>query len=1199
MALLDSVTSRIKNYFEPTTNVRIRDFVRELGAEGKDWFIETPFRAAASIGAEIGNIGRKNRVEKAPVPKFLQSVLGNEPVTPFGSMKRTTGTTSFLQKHGVPKSLATPLGYGVGLGLTVAEADPRLGLSSFGKKVPKSFVSKFGKGIGKLAQEQLDDFAKFSRKGVRYAVTSEKIKNITNIPDIAGIDESQVQRAMQAIRNGSFRPVIVDAKNNLLDGRHRLEAARRLGLSADEAIPVIRETKMNTLRDAGKFAGSQRALYGAIAGVQQDPNTGNITFDPLKGAAGLALTAGLTKVIKPSQLAKLTEAEQHLQQHVTNAAKEPFLQKVLSAPGNIIAELKSSLVDSFSPINDAIRKSGVKLAATEDPRLLRNVVLGSGGKAQAMLQDGLEPILQKIGPKNIDRFNQYLAARHAIDLHGKNLETGINPELAKDFVQQYGGQFEEHAQQITAYSQHLLKYVQKAGLISEDTYKLLLNKYPNYVPMNRVFDTIQETTGVGSRAVGSLSRQSIVKKIKGSTREIVPPLESLIGRTYQAVKEAEINRVAQSIANLRKLDEFKDLIKPLGVKKVSEETFSEGGKTFTRIVTKREGIPEGMGAISVLENGKKVTYAVPKELEDAAKNLGVQSMNILSRILSVPVRIARLGITGVNLPFILSNVVRDQQTALLTSDKAFRTSILNPYNFSASLFDVLRRGEEYKNFLRSGAGQSAFYQLARPERATAIKDLASSPASRTLKRITNPTQWLSLMEDLVSLGEQTTRVQQFRGTRRALGASGKLDVFSPPDAATLQAVKAGRENTVDFAKKGSWGNVLNSVFIYLNAGIQGSRLLAKSFRDRPAATTFKVATSLYTPVAITTMWNLATPERRQAYMDIPEYERQNNLIILPPNPQKDEKGNYVHAYKIPLPQGFSALAVPVRAAIEHMSGVDQNSIPQALADMAGGAMPINISSKGEVLARVTPTAILPLIENYTNTKLFSGQKLVPGSLENVPVEEQTKKGTSGFIAKIGKAAHLSPIKLQNFIEDYSGGVGLQVLNVIDNALAKAGVIGKNQVGGRDLSEDIQYRFLRARTGRTQDEQYNTIQKLNEQADLRSYKEKFAAEQIYEDLQNIPRSQWKEKLKDLKQNNILTPTLYNRIQQLDKDAQANVTSAEKNARELPIQERSTYILQELQRVDPDGQKEYLKNLKAKGILTRSVFEQMEKDGYRLP
>lgn len=860
--------------------------------------------------------------------------------------------------------------------------------------------------------------------------------------------------------------------------------------------------------------------------------------------------------------------------------KAPLTQKIK----NIIPVLKSNLVDSFSPIettiNQAERIGKYRLLPTKDPRLLRNRVFGSGDIGVQAIKRDLLPTLKNVGANNLDEFDRYLAARQAIDVSGRGVETGLDMGKAKTYVDTLSPRYEQAATEVTKFTQKVLGYVREGGLISDEVYGNLLQRYPRYVPLNRVFDEIDRmATGLpSSKAVGSLAKQTVVQTLKGSERDIASPLSSIFDKTINAVKQVETNRTAKAIVALRSLPQFADDIKP--ATSASKHT------------------------ISVFENGAKTLYEVPEGFEAAAKNLNKVQTNVLINAVAIPTRIARLGITGLNLPFTLTNFVRDQLFTTLTSRNTAKTSIANPYNWFKSYADTVGGTGLYDDFLAQGGGWSTYFKVGQRERIGTLKEALTPARTKVAKTIVTPTKWLATIEDAISrFGEQPTRVQQYGGTLEALGAKGaKVEPLAPPTRAGLLAVKAGRENSTDFAKKGAYGDVLNSVFIYLNAGIQGSRTALRALKTNPVGTSLKLTATLFTPMAAATLWNTATPERKAAYEDISEWEKSNSIIILPPNPTKDKNGNWQGALKVPLPFNFAALTIPIRKGLEYQANIDAPNIKDALATFLGFASPVDIQTDklaASLASRLTPTATLPFLEAATNTKFFTGSPIVPRFMENLPPGLQTRSDTSGFVEKIGKLVNYSPAKLQNFVQAYSGGTGLQLLNVIDQALAKAGVIESADIGGRSLLEEIQRRFTKASGGRKAELEYQNLKGYKEAAAVKSQKEKQAAEEIYSQLQSLPREEWRAKLSFLKKDGILNERIYQRVVELDKAEQSGLEGADKSVKSLPVTERANWILDQLNTKDPSEHRSYLSDLKRKGILSEAVFIELESSGYTLP
>jgi hypothetical protein len=319
----------------------------------------------------------------------------------------------------------------------------------------------------------------------------------------------------------------------------------------------------------------------------------------------------------------------------------------------------------------------------------------------------------------------------------------------------------------------------------------------------------------------------------------------------------------------------------------------------------------GDQTISVLRNGINEVWKTTPEIAQSAKSLGVQQMNILGKIMSVPVRVLKLGTTGVSLPFAAANVVKDQLSSFINNSNALKTTIAQPQSYVKALFNAVKHGELYDDLVRNAAGGTSF-DIARDQvKETVEKIRANKGAVEKAKYLVkNPTEMFRAVENAFSRTEEFSRLQSFEGAKQAALKSGRT-----LEDANLIAAKAARENSVNFMRRGEFGTVLNNFIPYLNASIQGARTLIRSFQKNPTATTAKLATVIYTPMAISTAWNLGDDKRRKAYEDIQDYEKENNFIIVPPNPEQDENGKW-NVIKIPLPPGISDSSMIVRRAIE-------------------------------------------------------------------------------------------------------------------------------------------------------------------------------------------------------------------------------------------------------------------------------------------
>lgn len=440
------------------------------------------------------------------------------------------------------------------------------------------------------------------------------------------------------------------------------------------------------------------------------------------------------------------------------------------------------------------------------------------------------------------------------------------------------------------------------------------------------------------------------------------------------------------------------------------------------------------------------------------------------------------------------------------------------------------------------------------------------------------------VEDIVGRSEELTRIQQYRGTKQALLKQG----MSEADA-IAGAAKASRENTVNFARRGEWGQILNSTFLYLNANIQGTRTLVRNLKLKPVQTTAKIAFSVFTPVALTTLWNLSDPERKKAYEDIAEFEKQNNIIIVPPNPTKDENGKW-NVIKIPLSQEINNIASLARRPIEQSFGLDPVRAGEVAKAFIGTVSPIN-PSKGSLLSTLIPQAMKPTIEYNANQNFFTGYKQVSDTMSKLSPELQTKPNTAGTAIQLGKLLKQSPIKIEEWIKGTMGGVGSQLIHLSDVALAGLDIIPKDQIHGQKVIEAITARFMKA-TGGNADEKSNkqleTI--LTKQADDR-FKTKQEAELLYQELKALPPDEANAKADELSTKN---PVLYDALKTVVEDNKNGLDYNDRLIKQLGVTngERAKFIWETLKTFNTKEEKNnYISQLQDKGIVSDTVFEQL--------
>lgn len=541
------------------------------------------------------------------------------------------------------------------------------------------------------------------------------------------------------------------------------------------------------------------------------------------------------------------------------------------------------------------------------------------------------------------------------------------------------------------------------------------------------------------------TRQFTRAMTAGETKRMVNNLVNMPKPELERIKSQIATRENNLAPVMDKIEELRAAVE--GVKNNRQALFDEA-KLHS------DAASRGKATISFLDNGVKNIYETSPEVSAAAKSLNKEQMNILGKILSYPTRLLRLGATGLNVGFAGANVVKDVSSSFINSEHPIRSSIANPSVFVDALAAAFNHGsKQYSELVREGAGGTSF-DIARGSAKDTVKRIRAgkSAASKVLYTVTRPGELLRAAEDTIGRSEEYGRAMQYYGNKQAALAKGA----TTRDAVAYGA-DAARNNTVNFARAGEYGRVLNSVLPYFNAGLQGSRVLLRNLKERPVQTGTKIAITAFLPVATTTAWNLSDPKRREAYNDISDYEKQNNIIIIPPNPHKDANGRW-NVIKIPVSQEIANLNNVVRNGVEAMAKDQSFNFPALAGNLAGSATSLNTQNGRQLVGQITPQAIKPGLESLTNQNLYTGNKIVPDSMKNLDPKDQIGSYTSGTARMLGSALGQSPLMIDNAIRTSTGGLGQNIVHLSDQLLAKTGAIKPSDVKGRPLLPSITDRF---------------------------------------------------------------------------------------------------------------------------------------------
>lgn len=692
-------------------------------------------------------------------------------------------------------------------------------------------------------------------------------------------------------------------------------------------------------------------------------------------------------------------------------------------------ELYTKTIDRFDPITQIGKQAGKQ-------KEVRGALTGYYGAASTSdyhIDFELSPILKGADPADL---RAAAIAQRDLELAGRDIKGSTSQKDAQknlaDLQKKLGtegyAKLQVSLKQLYDYQDKLVQqYLVNTGVISKQAYDQMRANNQFYVPFKRVMETVDEQLGfVPQKQAGSVSSQNVIKGIKGSEKEVVDPLQSIIENTYKIVGLGKRQEVARTIVSLGK-------------------SLPEG------VIYRAKGKVTGKNTISVFENGENVKYIVPKEVSDAAKGMTEDQMGTIIRILSAPTKVFRATATGLNPEFMLPNVARDLQSAFVNIG-------LNPLRFVQGLSSLMKKDQVYQDFLRSG-GKVSSVSLDQP---FVKKRLSEITGEKGLVE-TKPSKILSILQSIGEASEQPTRIAAFKQTRDKLLKQGV-----PLAEAERQAATAAQESTVNFARRGSETRTINAIYAFLNARVQGTDRLIRSIKADPKGAGVRMAMLTVAPAVGLYAHNRGF----ESYFDdriVSERDKESNFIImLSDEPVKSLGG----AQFIKIPKGdIGKFANPVEQFLMYADNRGGDIKSSMLATLKSF---IPMDNAGDL----APTAVRPILEDRANKNFFTGYDIVPSYKRNLPPSAQDSSYTAPLFRAIGDATNISPSRLQNMAEGY--GTGFTKIAEMATKPLLPGYTSSQNMRGADINQTpVVRRFLGGEKKSESEYQEDSINKLEQ------------------------------------------------------------------------------------------------------------------------
>ncbi|KKK59036.1 hypothetical protein LCGC14_3038410, partial [marine sediment metagenome] len=357
-------------------------------------------------------------------------------------------------------------------------------------------------------------------------------------------------------------------------------------------------------------------------------------------------------------------------------AEGRVLNRISTEPGGEKMGVKDTLnllfeqsVDAMSPLASLTKllAEGKALEPNADPYIRARTSVAAASKANLFLEfeqrnlqgdiigRALKDIMEPLRDNEIElnSFRAYAISKRAIELQKRGIETGLNIKDVKEVVKSGRKKYESMFRETVEYQNNLITLLKDEGMISPKMFDKIVEANKEYIPFFRLMDkSIPNNLGKGLR-----TRQP-VKAIKGSEREIIDPIESIIKNTYQYVQLVERNAVWRTLVELAETAEYADAVmtkvdvkaRPIKIegrelKQLSEAINEEFGIEFTpeelTIFRTQRRNPNDSLEITGFRKGKREIWEVPAEVARVFNALDSESAGLLVKILSIPAKTLR------------------------------------------------------------------------------------------------------------------------------------------------------------------------------------------------------------------------------------------------------------------------------------------------------------------------------------------------------------------------------------------------------------------------------------------------------------------------------------------------------------------------------------------------------------------------------
>lgn len=663
--------------------------------------------------------------------------------------------------------------------------------------------------------------------------------------------------------------------------------------------------------------------------------------------------------------------------------------------------VRKKFQDKYAPvmkIQEDLIADGVDVYESSDFKMAEELMHGKTAndleKRVEVYIDRIIESLKKSGLE-VEDLNVYMMALHVkernqyiMDNYEKEDGSGKSNDWADqtlDYYKDKTDQLEDAAQHVRDLLQSTRERMVEFGLETQGLVDSWENTYENYVPLygfaqdeNMSIDEDYQgdsrylTGGAGIHVAGPT-----IKKAKGRETEAANVVGNAVQLASAVVIKSRKNEALQSLYNL--------------IIENPSESYYISDKS------------KGSSSVGVrIDGDQKYIVFKDRSVAEALNGMTVEKTDMFTKLYSWGLMgWMRKAYTTYNPEFFVTNFARDIQTAIIVamseeqreggialgkkiSDKLVgnvgRSWVALAHRLGSNTMNREAISTEMQTYIdewEENGGKTGWSHIKPAEQVVSEIQNKIKENSSTLSKVTVPVKAVfNFVEGVNEVFENSIRLAAYVSAREA--------GLSPEKSAQLS-----KNITINFNKYGEWGRAANSIWLFFNAGVQGTTRLATSlFTMKPKKTalgetlpTYKrfhraqyAVAGLTALNALMTALNLSISGEDEDgelfYNKIPDYEKERNIIVM----MQDGE----HYIKIPMPYGlnaFSSMGEAIAAtAMGERDSYDATMF--TISSMMNAFIPVQFSSSEDaatsLLQTSAPSIIKPFIDMAVNETYNGG-----------------------------------------------------------------------------------------------------------------------------------------------------------------------------------------------------------------------------------